>query len=87
MKVLKVAIVTNKLEYHRFTSKIISCDVIIEHENPFTYLKLFSLNPNSCIILGVGDVKIACGFSSLQEISKTNIRSVNNFFNDLYLLF
>ena len=44
MKVLKVAIVTNKLEYHRFTSKIISCDVIIEHENPFTYLKLFSLN-------------------------------------------
>ena len=44
MKKIKVAIVTNTLEYHRFTSKIINCDVIIEHENPFTYLKLFSLN-------------------------------------------
>lgn len=44
MKILKVAIVTNKLEYSRFTSKIINCDIIIEHENPITYLKLFSLN-------------------------------------------
>ena len=44
MKMLKVAIVTNKLEYNRFTSKIINCDIIIEHENPITYLKLFSLN-------------------------------------------
>ncbi|MDB4638252.1 hypothetical protein OAE64_00020 [bacterium] len=44
MKKLKIAIVTNKLEYSRFTSKIIRCDLIIEHENPISYLKLFRVN-------------------------------------------
>ena len=36
----KIAIVTNRFEYLRFTRKIVNCDLIIEHEKPWTYLKI-----------------------------------------------
>ena len=50
----KIAIVTNKIEYLRFTSKILACDIIIEHENPISYLKLFNLDLKNSVIYFIG---------------------------------
>ena len=44
MKNKKIGVVTNKLEYERFTSKLVNCDLIIEHENPLTYFDFIGLN-------------------------------------------
>lgn len=50
----KIAIVTNKMEYYRFTSKIVKCDIIIEHENPISYLKLLNFNLENTVIYFIG---------------------------------
>ena len=50
----KIAIVTNEMEYLRFTSKIIKCEIIVEHENPTSYLHLFNLDLKNTEIYFVG---------------------------------
>lgn len=54
MKMTKVAIVTSKAEYLRFTKKIIDCDLIIEHEKPITYLNFLKIDFQNSIFYFMG---------------------------------
>lgn len=88
----RIAVLDNRIEYERFTSKIFTCEIFITHQNPFSFFKLYLLNLNQFEIVFVAsrtpDIFLlkflknkASNITVLQHAFSKN----NQFYNFYYL--